>query len=98
MPTSNSDDQPVSSLKMQDLIEDRDRFRHDDIELLKTGQFSDAQIIVGHRVWNVHKSIVCPRSVYFRVSLQGSTQSVKIWNHAGEQVELLLEFIYSGSK
>lgn len=89
---------------MQDLIEDRSRFRANDIELLKTGQFSDAQMIVGGRVWNVHKSIVCMRSGFLNKALSGSSKAGEIKSvnilqtYTEKQVEWLLEFIYSGSK
>lgn len=57
MSTSNND---------QDQVEDRSRFRRNDIELLKTGQFSDVQVVVGDLIWNVHRSIVCLRSSFFK--------------------------------
>lgn len=87
----------------QDEIEDRSRFRSNDMELLNTGKFSDARLIVGFRVWNVHKSIVCLRSGFLSERLSGQpntagVNAVYIRNYTERQVELLLEFIYSGRK
>lgn len=87
----------------RDLIEDRARFRRNDIELLNTGRFSDARVIVAFRIWNVHKSIVCLRSGFLAERLSGQPNAavvtaVYISNHTERQVEMLLEFIYSGRK
>lgn len=87
----------------RDLIEDRSRFRRNDIELLNTGRFSDARVIVAFRIWNVHKSIVCLRSGFLAERLSGQPNAagvtaVYISNHTERQVEMLLEFIYSGRK
>lgn len=87
----------------QDQIEDRSRFRSNDIELLNTGKFSDARVIVGGRAWNVHKSIVCMRSGFLSERLSGrpnaaGVNAFHIWNYNERQVEMLLAFIYSGRK
>lgn len=87
----------------QDQIEDRSRFRRSDIELLNTGKFSDARVIVGFRVWNVHRSIVCLRSGFFAERLSGQpgaagVNAVYIRDQTERQVGMLLEFIYSGRK
>lgn len=88
---------------MQNPIDDRCRFHADDMKLLETGRFSDARILVGDRCWNVHKSIVCMRSGFLSKAFCGQSKAgegevFRIRNYAENQVELLLEFIYSGSK
>lgn len=104
IPTSdNNNDSDTTPSKMPSPDDDFHTFRSRDIELRKTAQFSDAQLIVGNAVWNVHKSIVCLRSGFFNKELSslfrpGDVKSVTILNHTEEEVRLLLEFIYSGSK
>ncbi|POS77136.1 hypothetical protein DHEL01_v204474 [Diaporthe helianthi] len=79
---------------------DEDRFRFKDLQLLKTGHYSDAQVTVGDRVWKVHKSIVCQRSSYMRdvlfKSFSDSTPKKLPFCSSERMGELLLEFIYSG--
>lgn len=87
----------------QDLIEDRSRFRSNDMELLRTGQFSDAQVVGGGRTWKVHKSIVCSRSGVLAQALSdqseaAETATVRIWHQTERLVGFLFEFIYSGRK
>lgn len=87
---------------MQDLVDDGGRHRAKDMELLKTGQYSDAQLIAGTRVWSVHKAIVC-RSGFFDKEFSsffnaGHLSAIKIRHQTENEVELLVEFIYSGSK
>lgn len=103
MSGNSSDNQPATPAKLPDLIEDGCVFRANDMELLKTGRFSDAQVAVGDRVWNVHKSIVCLRSGFFDEALSGAPNAgeVPVFNildYTEKEVELLLEFIYSGSQ
>lgn len=101
--STGNDDQDARLSKMQDLIEDRSRFRGNDIELLRTGQFSDAEVVVGGRTWKVHKCIVCSRSGFLAQALSGQseaaeTATIYIWHHTERLVEFLFEFIYSGRK
>lgn len=101
MPITISDDQDASVTKMQGPIDARGPFRANDMELLKTGQFSDAQLKAGTRVWNVHKAIVCLRSSFLNGVLSDPSKAgevFKIQHHTQTKVELLLEFIYSGCK
>lgn len=85
---------------MQDLIEDRSHFRTSDKLLLKTGLFSDCQLKAGNRVWNVHKSIVCLRSCFIEDRFETETEAdvVDVGFGTEKQVELFLEYLYSGSK
>lgn len=79
-----------------------ERFRSNDLKLLETGQYSDAQITVGDRIWKVHKSIICQRSGYlaevsFRTAKDGEPIPEELPFGTTEKLaELLLEFIYSG--
>lgn len=103
MSTISSDNQGVSTLKTQEIAKDGVHFRFRDIWLLKTGYCSDAQVIAGTRNFNVHKSIVGSRSSFMAQALsrepkKGEGQVIRIRHHTLKQVELLLEFIYSGSK
>ncbi|KAG8158365.1 hypothetical protein KVR01_012126 [Diaporthe batatas] len=82
----------------------QERFRSNDLELLETGQFSDAEVGVNQRVWKVHKGILCPRSGYFRkaFSNQSTTEETADFTAFGfgiyeDKAELILEFIYAGS-
>lgn len=91
------------SLEMESSVTVEQRFRPNDLELLQTGQYSDAQVTAEGRVWKVHKGIVCQRSVFMRdfLSDQSTEQTPKPKNllpgTTKAQAELLLEFIYSGS-
>lgn len=97
---SINNNQGVSPFEMQDLV--KSRFRRNDLEILKTGQFSDARLKLDGTVWNVHKSIVCPRSGFtkglFSAFSEAEIDELVIEGLTKEQVNLLLEFIYSGSK
>lgn len=96
---SIDNDKAISPLEMQGL--DRNRFNFDDLALLKSGQFSDAQLTLGDKTWQVHKSILCPRSGYMQDVL--SPYSIARIEEAGitepteEHIDQFLEFIYSGS-
>lgn len=98
--TSIDNNQGVSPLKMQDLVENSSRIA--DLGILKTGQFSDARLKMGDTVWKVHKSIVCPRSGFmmdaFCPSSEPEVDDVSVDGLTKEQMDLLLEFIYSSSK
>lgn len=103
MSVNNSDDQEAGPTKRQKLGDEQLCFRSNDMELLRTGRFSDAQVTAGNRVWKVHKSIVCQRSGFMRQVLagpfeQGQAAIVRIDVCTEGQLDLVLEFIYSGSK
>lgn len=96
------DDQGATPAKMQELPTRHFSYRSEDMELLKTGKFSDALVTVGTKVFNVHRSIVCPRSGFLNGVLSATSKrgkvNAEIFYHSVEHFELLLEFIYSGSK
>ncbi|KAK2609392.1 hypothetical protein N8I77_002889 [Diaporthe amygdali] len=102
MSVNNGDDQEATPAKRQKLGDGRFGFRSNDMELLRTGSFSDAQVIAGNRVWKVHKSIVCLRSGFMHQVLagpfkQGQAAIVRIDVCTEKQLDLVLEFIYSRS-
>lgn len=97
-----SDLQGATPAKMQELPTRHFSYRSEDMELLKTGKFSDARVTVGTKVFNLHRSIVCPRSGYLNAILSATRKrgkvNAEIQYDSVELFELLLEFIYSGSK
>lgn len=94
MSISNNSNSAAILPNMQNHAEDSMFYRFRDIELLRTGSHSDARVTAGTREWKVHKSIVCTRS-----GLMFDDEEVHdIRSHTEKQVELVLEFIYSGCK
>ncbi|KAK3367771.1 hypothetical protein B0H63DRAFT_565671 [Podospora didyma] len=51
------------------------RYTEDDLRLLDSGNFSDARVIFKDRVWNVHKTIMCPRSKWFADAYKGTPEA-----------------------
>lgn len=41
-------------------------------ELLTSGRYSDCAVACGQWLWNVHQSIVCPRSKFFEVAFNSN--------------------------
>ncbi|KXJ92984.1 hypothetical protein Micbo1qcDRAFT_203133 [Microdochium bolleyi] len=77
-------------------------FGHRDIELLENGDFADAIVECGPQTWHVHKAIVCKRSEWFKVALDGGfmeTNLAKVVIHDFEpaRVDWMLKWMYSGS-
>ncbi|KAI1329206.1 hypothetical protein F5Y16DRAFT_418420 [Xylariaceae sp. FL0255] len=73
---------------------------HDE-NLLKTGKFSDAQVVCGNQTWNIHKAIICTRSVYFEKALTGNFEEAKtgtivIQEQDPAKVGWVLTCIYTG--
>lgn len=83
---------------MQDLTGDRSPFRAHDKYLLQTGVFSDCQLKAGNRFWNVHKSIVFLRSTYIENGFDEEVKVIDVGFCTEKQVELFLEYVYSGGK
>ncbi|KAL1869163.1 hypothetical protein Daus18300_005700 [Diaporthe australafricana] len=70
------------------------------LELLWTGQYADAKIRANGKTYNVHKVVLCSRSPWFRAALEGGFaegQSSIIDISAPDNIERLLEFIYTGA-
>lgn len=103
MSTSNNDNQNPGPPKVQNLAANSMSFSHHDKLLLQTGYCSDAQVTQGTRVWNIHESIVCTRSgfmlnAFIREFKAGEKKVAKFPHVTEKQMELALEFIYTGCK
>ncbi|KAK7972604.1 hypothetical protein PG996_006812 [Apiospora saccharicola] len=69
-------------------------------ELFNNRRFSDAEIIVGDRVWPVHRSILCPRSVWFNSAFtnglsESHTAKVTLREQDPDIIHLVLQFLYA---
>ncbi|KAB5513159.1 BTB/POZ protein [Coniochaeta sp. 2T2.1] len=78
-----------------------DRFLSADQKLLESGLFADVTVTCKGKTWNLHKNILCSRSVWFEKALNGnfveaSTGVVDITNFEPEAVDLLITYIYTG--
>ncbi|RYO90126.1 hypothetical protein DL766_002476 [Monosporascus sp. MC13-8B] len=74
-----------------------------DLDLLRSGELSDATIICEDRTFAVHRSIICSRSEWFRAALDGpyvvaKESSVTIEEIPADKVWWLLQFIYGGAE
>lgn len=47
-------------------------YRTADLMLFESGRFADVLVTCGPRSWNLHKNILCTRSVWFEKALTGS--------------------------
>ncbi|KAK8102313.1 BTB/POZ domain-containing protein [Apiospora sp. TS-2023a] len=70
-------------------------------DLLDSGQFSDAEVSAGRKVWRVHKTILCPRSKYFDRAFNGRFAEAKtgkliIRDQTSRDVYHVLQFLYTG--
>ncbi|KAH8767329.1 hypothetical protein F5883DRAFT_521940 [Diaporthe sp. PMI_573] len=70
-----------------------------DLELLRSGNFADVEIVCGDRSWKCHRAILVPRSVWFRKALSGpfqeaSNKRISLDEETPVCVELALKFIY----
>ncbi|KAK3376233.1 hypothetical protein B0T24DRAFT_699543 [Lasiosphaeria ovina] len=77
------------------------RFGKDDLILLESGNFADAEIVCVKYKWKVHKTILCTRCKWFLKAFAGQYQErqtnvVNLHNHKEEDINTLLHFIYSG--
>ncbi|KAK3690246.1 BTB/POZ protein [Podospora appendiculata] len=73
----------------------------DTSRLLDSGLFSDVMVTCGSKTWNLHKNILCTRSVWFKKALTGNfeeskTGRVTIENFEPEAIEWLVRYIYTG--
>lgn len=97
-----SDDQGATQAKMQERPTHQFCYNSNDLKLLKSGAFSDAQVIVDNTIFDVHMAIVCSRSdlisVVCMVTPTKGVRTFKIEDLTVEQLEQVLEFIYSGRK
>ncbi|KAI7774414.1 hypothetical protein LA080_008808 [Diaporthe eres] len=78
------------------------RFMESDLSLLESGHFSDVILRCGSKAWNIHKSIVCKRCVWFEKALTGSfeeaeTQKITLTDIAPEPVDVVVRYLYSGA-
>ncbi|OIW26251.1 POZ domain-containing protein [Coniochaeta ligniaria NRRL 30616] len=77
------------------------RFLSSDQKLLESGLFADVTVTCKGRTWQLHKNILCSRSVWFEKALNGnfleaSTGVVDITNFEPEAMDWLITYIYTG--
>ncbi|KAG8158184.1 hypothetical protein KVR01_011945 [Diaporthe batatas] len=76
-------------------------FAKADEKLLSSGVHSDAKVIANGKVYQVHKSILCTRSKWFRAALEGGfcegNDSIVNISDPEDNIDRLLEFIYTGA-
>ncbi|KAK0750553.1 hypothetical protein B0T18DRAFT_428483 [Schizothecium vesticola] len=78
------------------------RFTGGDLSLLESGAFYDALIVSKGHQWKVHKTILCPRSAWFREAFGTPTEDgcppvANLHNFEVRDIDILLRFIYAGS-
>ncbi|KAK8102312.1 hypothetical protein PG984_015458 [Apiospora sp. TS-2023a] len=71
------------------------------IEMFNNDLFSDAKVTAGSETWPVHKSIICPRSEYFRRAftgpfLEATTNQVTIEGQNTQAVGQVIRYLYTG--
>jgi hypothetical protein len=71
--------------------------------MLRTGLFSDVTVKCGDRIWQLHKNILCTRSVWFEKALTGRFQEattgvVEIQNFVPEAIDWLVRYLYTGGR
>ncbi|KAK7972603.1 hypothetical protein PG988_006737 [Apiospora saccharicola] len=72
-------------------------------EMFNNELFSDAKVTVDDTTWPVHKSILCPRSEYFKKAFTGpfseaTTNHLTIKGHTAVAVRYVLYYLYTGEK
>ncbi|KAK7536814.1 uncharacterized protein J3D65DRAFT_667540 [Phyllosticta citribraziliensis] len=86
------------------LSKDGDDFRKSIGKLFDTGLYSDAQVVVGTTIFNVHKSVLCTQNAYFAHAFdvahgfkESYTSVITIEEPANvEVIKAMLEYIYKG--
>ncbi|KAK8044238.1 hypothetical protein PG993_004262 [Apiospora rasikravindrae] len=73
-----------------------------DERLFKTGEYADLRVICGVREWNLHRNILASRCEWFDKAIGGNskeahTQEIAIQEFDPSDIQLLLEYIYTGS-
>ncbi|KAK2069900.1 hypothetical protein P8C59_004443 [Phyllachora maydis] len=71
------------------------------LELIRSGEFSDASISCKDRTWKIHRCILEPRSAWFAKALsgkfeEGKSKHVTIEESEPDILNLVLEYIYCG--
>ncbi|KAG6353626.1 hypothetical protein INS49_005334 [Diaporthe citri] len=82
-------------------------YRSGDLRLFESGLFSDIVVECGPRSWNLHRNILCTRSVWFETAITGSyvvgqmklnqdafDGVIRIEEQDPEAVEVCLRYIY----
>ncbi|KAK4209099.1 BTB/POZ protein [Rhypophila decipiens] len=77
------------------------RFLSSDERLLESGLFSDVMVKCGDTAWNLHKNILCSRSVWFNKALTGNyeeskTGVINISDFDPAAVGWVIRYIYTG--
>ncbi|KAK8085647.1 hypothetical protein PG997_006918 [Apiospora hydei] len=73
-----------------------------DERLFRTGEYTDLKVICGGREWNLHRNILASRCEWFDKALCGNfkeahTQEIFIHEFSPADIQLLLEYIYTGA-
>ncbi|KAF5501504.1 Kelch-like protein 40a [Colletotrichum siamense] len=76
-------------------------FGDQDQYLLMSGILSDCMVICGDKSWNLHKTILCTRSSYFKSVLlnnwpEAKISKVEITEYTPNEIDQLIRFIYLG--
>ncbi|KAK0610665.1 BTB/POZ protein [Bombardia bombarda] len=90
-----------SSLHPRGRLKMENRFLSSDEKLLESGLFSDVTVKCGDKTWNLHKNILCSRSIWFEKALTGNfeeskTGIVNIQNFYPEAIDWVVRYIYTG--
>lgn len=70
-------------------------------DLLKSGMFSDVKVKCGDQVWQLHKTIICPRCPYFNKAFNGpfmeaTTGEITIQDQVPDDINHIIHFLYTG--
>lgn len=86
-------------MSLADLLQDM--IRRAGKEVFNNELLSDAKVTVADTTWPVHKSILCPRSEYFKKAFTGpfnkaTTNQLTIKGHTIPAVKYVLHYLYTG--
>lgn len=56
-------------------------YRAGDLRLFESGLFSDVVVGCGSRSWNLHRNILCTRSIWFQKAVGGQLMVSSAWDY-----------------